>query len=56
MQFGAPIESLTSYRLQIPGQYLENGNHLPKHNVHMQFGAPFESWTSYPPAKSGTIP
>jgi hypothetical protein len=28
MELGAPFESWTSYRLQIPGQYLENGNFL----------------------------
>jgi len=28
MQLGAPFESCTSYRLQIPKQCLENGNYL----------------------------
>jgi len=28
MELGAHFESWTSYRLQIPGQYLENGNYL----------------------------
>jgi hypothetical protein len=38
MELGAPFESWTSYRPQIPGQYLENGNYLlPNFDVFTPF-------------------
>jgi hypothetical protein len=38
MELGAPFESWTSYRLQIPGKYHENGNYLlPNFDVFTPF-------------------
>jgi hypothetical protein len=38
MELGAPSGSWTSYRLQIPGQYFENGNYLlPSFDVFTPF-------------------